>query len=287
MGRRDPEWMFKRLSVRRPYTCCDLEGQFVFTPFCNHLAGGEWRLLAWLEREKISYDIISGADLHFGKGDLNNYSAIIFSTHSEYWTRKMYEKVKFAHQNHGLWLVNLSGNTMYREIEYFDDGSTRCVSLEFGESCADETQLLGVRFTEDDYATCAPYKVLEPEHWVFDNLSTERKRLCFGGLSLNQNIFQIDSFYNAGHPGLEGGLVGMGASGWETDKLSVSAPKDIRIIAKGLNRKGGAHMVVREPNGSRGGMFSASSLTFSGCLLIDNIASRVVKNVLGKALLNK
>ncbi len=71
---------------------------------------------------------------------------------------------------------------------------------------------------------------------------------------------------------------------WQKDKLDKSAPKDIKAVARGLNRIGGADMVVREPSGKRGGMFSASSIVFSGCLLIDNIASMIVKNVISKSL---
>jgi hypothetical protein len=66
--------------------------------------------------------------------------------------------------------------------------------------------------------------------------------------------------------------------------LSRTAPKDIVIIAKGCNPYGGADMVDREPNGERGGLFSASSLVFSGCLLIDDVASLLLKNVLNRVL---
>src|ERR1019366_6701557 len=85
-------------------------------------------------------------------------------------------------------------------------------------------------------------------------------------------------------PGESPGLDGHGASGWETDKLSDTAPRDITVIAKGLNPFGGADMVVREPQGSRGGMFSASSITFGGSLLVDGVASQLVKNVLARAM---
>lgn len=196
----------------------------------------------------------------------------------------MYEGIKAYHEQNGLWLVNISGNTMFREVEFFEDGSTRCVSLSFAESCADETQLLGVRFSESDYGTCAPYKIIQPDHWAFDTVPFRRQHQTFGGLSLNQNVPQTYDRYDPGRPGLPNGLEGMGASGWETDKLSKTAPDDIEVIAKGTNRWGGADMVIREPDKNRGGMFSASSLTFSGALLIDNVASTIVRNVLSKAL---
>lgn len=274
---------YKRLSILRPFTNCDLEENDVFQPFTNHLASGEWRLLAWLESEKIDYDILSGAELHREPDLLKNYKAIILSTHCEYWSREMYEGLKYYHENNGLWILNISGNTMYREIEFFEDGSTRCVSLSFAHSCADETQLVGVRFTEDDLGTCAPYRVIEPDHWAFEN-SSVKKNQSFGEVSLNQNTPKEYLRYNPGRPGDSNGLLGIGASGWETDKLSKTAPTDIAIIAKGMNKNGGADMVIREPSLYGGGMFSASSITFSGCLLADSTASNLVRNILSKAL---
>jgi len=278
------EWRFQKLTIHRPFTNCQLEGDNWFEPFTNHLAGGEWRLLAWLERENIQYDIISGAELHQTPDILKHYKAIIFSTHCEYWTREMYEGIKKYHENNQLWLLNISGNTMYREIEFFDDGSTRCVSLSFAKSCADETQLLGVRFSMADYSTCAPYKILKPEHWAFKGAPINKEFPFFGGISLNQNTVKKYSRYDPGRPGVENGLCGMGASGWETDKLSRTAPKDFQVIAKGTNPRGGADMVVREPQGTRGGVFSASSLVFSGSLGVDLVCSLIVKNVIDRAL---
>jgi hypothetical protein len=68
------------------------------------------------------------------------------------------------------------------------------------------------------------------------------------------------------------------------DKLSKTAPSDVSIVAQGLNPHGGADMVVREANSPRGGMFSASSVCFSGSLLIDHIASTIGLNVIKCAL---
>jgi hypothetical protein len=176
---------------------------------------------------------------------------------------------------------------MYREIEFLEDGSTRCVSLSFANSCADETKLLGVRFSEDDLGTCAPYKILEPENWVFSGITESGNNTLFGQKSLNRNTAKKNSRYDPGRPGDVEGLRGIGGSGWETDKLSKTAPKDIKVVAKGLNPNGGADMVIREPQGLRGGVFSASSITFGGCLLVDDNASQIVKNVIARALDNK
>lgn len=46
----EPTWMFKRLSIQRPFPYTGLKGDSPDVLFGNHLAGGEWRTLAWLER---------------------------------------------------------------------------------------------------------------------------------------------------------------------------------------------------------------------------------------------
>ena len=261
-----------------------LEDNNVFQPFTNHLAAGEWRVLAWLENENFSYDIVSPMELHNSQSLLKDYKAVIFNTHCEYWTRQMFEAVKYFHENQGGWIINLSGNSMFREIDILEDESTRYLGI-FQETCCDETQILGVRFSEDDYATCAPYKILTNHHWAFNGISVVENAI-FGCKSLNQNTPRKHNKYDSGRPGLGKELSGEGASGWETDKLSITAPHDIKVIAKGLNNCGGADMVIREPEGSRGGMFSASALVFGGCLLIDQIASTIVKNIIKKSLNN-
>ena len=281
----DPGWMFKKLTIKRPFVNCDLEETDPFRPFTNHLASGEWRLLAWLEREGYDYDIISGYELHTNPELLESYKALVLNTHCEYWTNEMFAGLKNFHEEKKGWILNISGNSIYREIEFFEDGSTRCTSLSFKDSCEDETQILGVRFTMDDYATCAPYRILKPNHWIFSGVPISKSKL-FGGLSLNQNR-EVQSQYSSGRPGMQkAGLDGVGASGWETDKVCDTTPDDVEVVAKGLNQKGGADMVVRDPNGKRGGMFSVSSLVFSGSLLIEEVCSRIVKNALNKALKN-
>ncbi len=279
----EPPWKFKRLSIKRPFPFSGLDQLSVTDPFTNHLAGAEWRLLAWLEREGFQYDIISGVEFHREPAILDNYKTILFNTHCEYWTRQMYEGLVEWHTEKGGWIVNAGANSIYREIEVFDDGSTRCVSLSFNRSCADESQILGVRFTPDDYGTSSAYKVIEPDHWIFTGTEL-KKGEAFGEDSLNRNLLTDKKLYRPDQPGIAGGLRGRGGSGWETDKLTRTAPEDMKLVAKGMNPHGGAEMVLREPHVTRGGMFSASSITFSGSLLIDPIVSKLTRTFLEKSL---
>ena len=272
---------FKKLSIKRPHPNCSINSTDPNQQFTSHLAEGEWRILAWLERENYSYDMISGFELHNNPELLQEYDTLILSTHSEYWSKEMFAGLKTFFNNGGN-VLNLSGNSIYREIEYFEDGSLRCISLKFGETTDDETQVIGVRFDMSGYGTCASYKVLDPNHWTFKNTNLKLNE-NFGLKCLNNQMDNLHPDFikdPASRPGMAR-LRGKGGSGWETDKLSSAAPADIKLIAKGTNKfKGGADMIVRDSDGQHGLLFSASSITFGGTLLVDNICSKIVKNVL-------
>lgn len=279
-----PEWVYYPLTIRRPHPNCALEDERPDQPFTNHLAGGEWRVLAWLERQGIPYDICTGYELHQRTDLLSGYDAVMLSTHCEYWSKSMFEGLKQFHQQEGGWILNISGNSIYREVDFEADGSIRCLSIKFHKSVEDETQVIGVRFGESDYGTSAPYKVRKPGHWIFDGIEDIQKGTRFGETSLNRLTPPKFNRYDPGRPGLEDGLRGKGASGWETDKLSSTAPSDFELVAKGMNRWGGADMVVREPSEHRGGVFSVSSITFGGALLSDGTCSHLLKNVLSRIM---
>jgi hypothetical protein len=277
-----PPWQTKPLSIHRPFPFSGLDMDQPETPFTNHLAGGEWRLLAWLEREGIAYDFIAAEELHADPDLLSRYRAVILNTHAEYVSKEMYAGLRDFHEQQRGWLLNLSGNSLYCEVE-LTDNAIRVVGGLFMDTCTDESQLLGVRFTRNDIGTCAPFRVLQPKHWAFAGVDLSANG-CFGKRSLNQDTPITTEQMDPSRPGESIGLAGHGASGWETDKRSDTAPRDITTIAKGMNRFGGADMVIREPAQTRGGMFSASSITFAGSLLIDPVASQLVKNVVERAV---
>jgi hypothetical protein len=187
IGHKDAAWKLKKLTIKRPFTNCYMEGDDPCRPFTNHLAGSEWRLLAWLEREGYEYDIVSGYELHNNPEIIKRYKALILSTHCEYWTSEMYDAVFDAHYNNRLCVLNLSGNTMYRQIKIYSDGSTRCVNLSFNRGHRDESQITGVRFSMRDYGTCAPYEIIDTNHWAFRGLKINPGYKLFGEKSLLQN----------------------------------------------------------------------------------------------------
>ncbi len=250
-----------------------------------HLAPAEWRLLAWLEREKFGYDFYAEHQLHAGLVDLDAYKVLIISTHPEYWSAAMYDQVKTWVYERGGRLMYLGGNGINCEVEFLDDatlrfknyrgtgsGSVSFVDPETGEfresrfhrTHESEANLLGVVTTEAGIMTSAPYRVIEPDHWAFAGTGL-RAGDTFGAESLHERC-----------PG--------GASGHETDKISASTPAHAVHLAKGLNAEDGGADIVTYETESGGAVFSVGSITWPACVLVDPDVSRITANVLSRFL---
>jgi hypothetical protein len=260
-----------------------------------HLAPAEWRFLAWLERERIAYDYYAETQLHFGRLPLDEYQVLVLSTHPEYWSRQMYDRVKAWVFERGGRLVYLGGNGINCDVEFLDEqtciyrndderrlrASSPRASREEARAQSESTSaaagkakyesrfhlrheseasLLGVVYDPRGIMTAAPYRVVDAGHWVFEGTGLAAGGV-FGERSLHERV-----------PG--------GASGHETDKISPSSPPGTRLLAKGMNADGGgAEMAIVEPAG-RGAVFSAGSITWVSSILVDDAVSRITANVL-------
>ncbi|MCS7045389.1 MAG: carboxypeptidase regulatory-like domain-containing protein [Gemmataceae bacterium] len=245
----------------------------------NHVAPAEWRLLGWLEREGFAYDLYAETQLHEGMLDLARYRVLILSTHPEYWSRRMYDRVKHWVFREGGRLMYLGGNGLNCEVEIFDDHTVVChntaitslwpegmggAESRFARRYESEANLLGVVFDPRGIMTAAPYRVEDARHWVFAGTGL-RNGDQFGRKSLHMRV-----------PG--------GASGHETDKISKSSPKNVHRLAKGLNPdNGGADLVIFDTP-SRGMVFSVGSICWPSCLPVDDGVSRITANVLRRFL---
>jgi N,N-dimethylformamidase len=242
-----------------------------------HIAPAEWRLLGWLEREGFHHDLYAETQFHQGVLPLDQYRVLIISTHPEYWSRDMYFALKSWVHDRGGRLLYLGGNGLNCEVEFLDpativvqNGNEReRIRLGKHESrfetrVESEANLLGIVFTYDGIMTSAPYRVIDAAHWAFEGTGFKPGD-HFGTKSLHMRC-----------PG--------GASGHETDKLSPHSPKNVHLLAEGLNpEKGGAHMVVYDtPSG--GQVFSVGSITWPSAILVDDAVSRITANVLHRFL---
>ena len=261
----------------------------------SHLAGGERHILEWLEREGFSYGMIAGPDLDANPGLLSGYSTLVISTHSEYWSARMYDHLE-AFLNQGGTLLYLSGNGIYwkstiqgDEIETRKDEAAHTHDGTPGGLWAsaqvnrNEAAVIGVHYTSVGYCTSGPYEIFDPHHWVFEGTGVQAGSLI-------------------GASGRTGSCNSAnGASGWETDKIIAGvSPSNLVHLGKGTNPQdrntapnnppsadvGGADLLYyRHPGG--GSVFSVGSINFGRSLVVDPTLSRMVRNVLVRAPLTR
>ena len=282
------------LSFDRPEPICSIPEHVQATDPIEgraacHVAEAEWRLLAWLEREGFAYDYYAETQLHFGQLDLDAYQVLIISTHPEYWSAQMFQRVKDWVFQRGGRLMYLGGNGLNCDVEFLDEQT--CIyrnederrlrrgphapreelaapgmspvlpESRFHLRGPSEASLLGVVYDDRGIMTAAPYRVIDSRHWVFAGTGLREGDL-FGQKSLHMRV-----------PG--------GASGHETDKRSPSSPSNTHLLARGENPAGGgAEMVLHEPAGGGGAVFSVGSISWPASVLVDENVSAVTANVL-------
>ncbi len=243
-----------------------------------HLAPAEWRLHGWLEANGFPFDLYAENQLDDGTLDPAAYRVLVSAVHPEYWTRRMYDQVKRWVFEQGGRLMYLGGNGLNCEVELTRGGmrvrNGKLSSLEttgmggfdsrFAQRHESEANLLGVVFTPAGAMTGAPYRVRDASHWAFAGTG-----LCDGDLFGEKCLHQRC-------PG--------GASGHETDKVSASSPKTVRVLAKGTNPDdGGAEMVAFDTPGG-GAVFSVGSISYVASLPVDEAVSKITANVLRRFL---
>jgi hypothetical protein len=276
-----PSETYAPLSFDRPEPINSIaENEEIYNPIegraACHIAPAEWRFLGWLEREGFAYDYWAETQLYSGALNLDDYKVLILSTHPEYWSKQMYLTLKAWVRERGGKLMYLGGNGMNCLVEFVDPHTViyqngnghelkrRGLESRMHMKLESEANLLGAVFTEAGAMTGAPYRVVDDKHWIIAGAGLRRDEI-FGTSSLHMRC-----------PG--------GASGHETDKVSPSSPKNVQVLAKGMNvNNGGADMLYYEtPSG--GAVFSASSICWTSAILVDEGVSKITANVLRRFL---
>jgi N,N-dimethylformamidase len=249
----------------------------------EHVAPGEWRFLAWLEREGYPYDYYAETQLHAGLVDLSAYRVLILSTHPEYWSREMYFRVKAWVHDGGGRLMYLGGNGLNCAVElsgapdsmrvqntdlseWLPSRSLTVGTLpdRFGRVVEPESRLLGVGSSLSGAMTSAPYRVINGDHWAF------------AGLGLHEGDLFGETNQLAYMPG--------GASGHETDKVDADSPASVEVLAKGTNPDDGGAEIVYYETPSNGAVFSVGSISWGQSVLIEDAVSSVTNTVLRRFL---
>lgn len=239
------------------------------TPYGNkgHLTEAELHLHRWMEDNNYAFDVIADQDLHDGSIDLNDYQTIVLNVHPEYWTQQMRDRLE-AFQNNGGNIINLGANCIYWKTAVVDRRMEKLVERNSffieGNSVGGlwrnngfpESEMLGVEYDRRGYNTYYPYATKNASHWIFNGT----------GLS-NEDLFGDES------------LNGGGASGHETDKMTLNSPPNTIFLAKGTNPESGGATMCYYQHIAGGHVFSAGSITFTGSLTEDPICHQIAKNV--------
>jgi hypothetical protein len=241
-----------------------------------HLASAEWRMIAWLEREGFAYDYWAETQLHSGALDLDAYDVLMITTHPEYWSKRMFDRVYDWVFRKGGKLVYLGGNGLNCEVEFTDESTMivrngddremkrRGLESRFHFTGVSEAALLGVAYDDRGIMTSAPYETITPDHWALEGTNLNAGDL-FGAESLHRRC-----------PG--------GASGHETDKRTPSTPPGTTVIARGLNPENGGGEIVTFETPTGGAVFSVGSITWPSSVMVSEAVSRITSNVLRRFL---
>ncbi len=81
------------------------------------------KFVTWAEANNYPLAYATTYDLHYNPSLLTPYDVVVISGHSEYYSWEMRQRMK-QYIDGGGRLVNLSGNTMWRQVRYSDDGRT-------------------------------------------------------------------------------------------------------------------------------------------------------------------
>ncbi len=275
-------------------------------------------VIDWLEALGYGFDCLSDEDLHYqGEAALGDHDVLITSSHSEYWSKEMWDAAD-AFRARGGRIMSMGGNTWYwrvafnpvvpgvMEVRRNEDG-TRAWAAEPGEYYHSFTGEYGGLWRRQGRAP----QMIAGNGFIaqgFDDSSyflrkegsfDPRARFIFEGIAHDERIGDF-------------GLVGNGAAGLELDHADrlLGSPPHTLVLASSTGHSdiyqvvaeeilinypgtGGtvsplvkADMVFYE-TAAGGAVFSTGSIAWAGSLShngYDNNVSRITRNVLDRFL---
>lgn len=253
-----------------------------------HLLAGEMEVIGVLDEADIAYDVWTDHDLHSGALPLAQYRALLLSTHPEYWTNDMFDRLA-GYLDGGGNLINVGANGVYERVAFNDDGSALVLRDGEPEGRRDllryngrgERALLGVAFearSGDAALTYAPYRVEQAGHPFFEGTDLADGSLFATDDNLRGGAgWEVDSSFDDGDPESAG-----------------PAPANLQILARGTlgewtgqegrwNPDTNAHMTYYDHPGG-GFVFSVGSIAYGHWMRRDARAARVVVNAVNRAL---
>ncbi len=279
----------QKVSFDRPYSGSGLGN---YTRWESHF-------VEWAEAAGYSMAYATTYDLEFQPDLLKPYDVVIIAGHSEYWTWDMRQRVK-AFVAEGGRFMNLSGNTMWWQVRFEDNGRTMVgyksrvddpvktregsTSLNWKYPIADTSFLItGLHWPYGGYpgGSGKGYYTVHADHWIFNGTGLTENQSFGKGPTRATSIHDKESdglAFNCGEDGssILGPIAGPGTPGNFTILGLTSVTSKVR------NMEGVAMMgLYTLPSG--GAVFSAG--TTGWILGLDQpVVDRITRNIIDRFL---
>jgi N,N-dimethylformamidase beta subunit-like, C-terminal len=272
----NPRWAPEFVPASRPNLLFSVEVELseFGVDYSSFTIRNELEFLVFLAKSGMPFSVYCDDDLAMEPA-LQEAKALIFAGHSEYWTDAMIYTLERY--------VLKSGKIYFSSFGLEGHCAITPLGRKFKWRLTDEVSdtLTGTHGTGEGDFTAAPYRILQADHWVFAGTGRKAGDL-FGEACANH-----PSLDAVGHQHLKGeidlaGQPQQGASGFFTARTGFGSGA-FTILAAGTNPLGPAHMVYRDLPGG-GWIFNASSHCFNGSLCRDEVAQKIVNNLMASAL---
>lgn len=289
-------------------------------PFMNDGLGylaKEQRFMSWADEQGYVLEYATTYDLEVIPDLLDPYDVVVIAFHSEYWTWAARQRLKKFIERGGR-LVNLSGNTMWWQIRYEDEGRTLvCYKdhrLDPATSKQDKTdtpyvppihdpeyEITGVQWHSGGYTHghgifqhedgYGGYWVQNADHWIFEGTGLQNGDVFGRGLKYTQDVIGNESDGTSFNCAEDGRTI--------TGTIpNTGTPANFNILAIAPVARGGRAIIEEErdrypdygfavmgiytvPNG--GAVFSGSTMGWVHGLK-DPVVSQITRNVIDRFL---
>jgi hypothetical protein len=278
----------------------------------------EKSFVSWAEREGYSMEYATTSDLEFLPNLLNHYQVIVIAFHSEYWSWNMRHRLKNFIDKGGRF-INLSGNTMWWQVRYEDDGRTlvcyKDYQLDPAVSRKEKTDLpsaypiqdiessiTGVHWRSGGYFNVnatfnyqdgyGGFWIQRANHWLFDGTGLKDGDVFGRGLCAMASVIGKESdgtSFNCAPDGrtILGTLRNSGTpENFTILGIAPVALNDIKVERRGkdIDRDFGFSVMGIYTTPAGGAVFSGSSMGWADALA-DPLVAQVTSNVLNRFLL--
>jgi N,N-dimethylformamidase beta subunit-like protein len=181
----------KKVSFSRPYSGVGLPQR----------ADLDYEFLQWAERSGYDVSYSTSVDLHEGRVEASQYSALVFSGHDEYWSRTMRDTVTAA-MDDGTHLAFIAANNVYWHVRFEPDpqghgapvmacwksdpdpetdasGPTCLWRTVSSNGAQAEQSLIGVQYNGIPKSE-VPLSVSTPDHWFWAGTGVKDQELIPG-----------------------------------------------------------------------------------------------------------